>query len=53
MHIAKQVTGVRRSHTGFVPRSGLRPVSLSNEVVIECDDDDRTFEEDESEAAEE
>jgi len=53
MHIAKQVTGVRRGRTGFVPRSGLRPRDLSDEDVIEFDADNDSFDEDGSEAVEE
>jgi hypothetical protein len=53
MHIAKQVTGVRRSRTGFVPRSGLYPADLSDEDVIEFDADDDLFDENGYEAVEE
>lgn len=48
MRVAQQITGVRRGRTGFVPRSGLRPADLSDEVILDfnADDEGDSFEED-------
>ena len=43
MHIAKQIAGVRRGRSGFVPRCGLRPANLSDNDIIEFDADDLIF----------